>query len=291
MKISFCDFWGGFQEKNNILYHILDSLTDFKVIPLSDQTDVLFYSCYGNSHVYTNRQKTKKIFWPGENIRPNFNECDFSLSFDFDSYNNRNCRFPLWLTYIDFFNKKTYVNQKYLLPVDYVLFPKINNTFFKTTKTQECCILTKHLKNRKDELLNSLASKITVHGFGSYFNNGIPDGEDIKMNLISNYKFHICFENSLYPGYYTEKLLHAKAAGTIPIYYADQRICEDFNPDGFLNLYDYKNINDFIDFIVQVNTNSNLYNNILNTPLFKTFSKPFEVLNDVKYFFNKNILI
>lgn len=290
MNISFCDFWGGFQETNNILFYILKTLTNFKTVPLSDNTDILFYSCYGNSHHNTNRQKTKKVFWPGENIRPNFNECDFSLSFDFDDYNKRNCRLPLWLTYIDFFNKKTFVNQKYLLPVDYILFPKINNIFFNREKKYDCCILTKHLKNRKDELLNHLSPKMPIHGYGSYFNNGIPDGEDVKMDLISNFKFHICFENSIYPGYYTEKLLHAKAAGNIPLYCADQRICDDFNPDSFLNLTNYTSIHDFITDIIDINSNTARYEEVKHTPLFKTEDVPFKILNTAREFIQQNII-
>jgi alpha(1,3/1,4) fucosyltransferase len=292
MKISFCDFWGGFQDTNNIIYHLLyECNIKVDVVSASESPDVLFYSCYGGSHNNINRAKTKKVFWPGENIRPNFNECDYSLSFDFDDYQGRNSRFPLWLTYIDFFNKKTYVNQKYLLPVDYILFPNLNNTFFKQEKTEQVIILTKHLKNRKDEIVNKLAGKMQVHGYGSFFNRGIEDGEDVKMKLISRFKFHICCENSLYPGYYTEKLLHAKAAGTIPIYHSDTKISEDFNPDGFLNLANFNSVDNFVDAILQVDKNEQLYNNIKNTNLFKKVSDPFELLNTTKLFFLNKIIV
>jgi hypothetical protein len=292
MNISFCDFWGGFQDDNNILTHLLkECASNLNIVPFSQDTDILFYSCYGGNHHQADRSKTKKIFFPGENERPNYNECDFSLSFDFDTYDGKNFRFPLWLSYIDFFDKKTYVNQKYLLPPNFVFKPEENNFYFLKEKTQPCCVLSKHLKNRKDELLNVLTPKMPVHGYGSYFNNGIPDGEDVKMDLLCNYKFHICFENSIFPGYYTEKLLHAKAAGTIPIYHSDSKISEDFNPDSFLNLSNYSSIEEFVSNIIKVDNDSTLYYNIKNTPLFKTPDVPYNILNEAKNFFIKNIII
>ena len=69
----------------------------------------------------------------------------------------------------------------------------------------------------------------------------IKDGEKYKLDIISDYKFNICFENTIHPGYYTEKLLHAKIAGCIPIYYSDEKMNIDFNEKCALNLYDFEN--------------------------------------------------
>ena len=90
MKLSFCDFWGGFQHENNFFADLIKTINPETIIaPFSDETDVLIYSCFGSDHHRCNRNKTKKIYYTGENIRPNFNECDYSLTFDFEDYDGK----------------------------------------------------------------------------------------------------------------------------------------------------------------------------------------------------------
>ncbi|MDO8515768.1 MAG: glycosyltransferase family 10 [bacterium] len=39
-----------------------------------------------------------------------------------------------------------------------------------------------------------------------------------KMKTVSQYKFMICYENSAYPGYVSEKIFDCMAAGVVPVY-------------------------------------------------------------------------
>ena len=51
-----------------------------------------------------------------------------------------------------------------------------------------------------------------------------------------NYNFTIAFENSDYPGYITEKIIHAFIAGTIPLYWGGGEYLKDTIPaDCFIN--------------------------------------------------------
>ena len=95
IKIAFSDFWGGFEYNpvgksnyDNVFYRILSERFD---VQISDDPDFLIFSVFGNSH---NRFRCKKIFYTGENIRPDFNICDYSISFDYLN-DSRNIRFPL----------------------------------------------------------------------------------------------------------------------------------------------------------------------------------------------------
>jgi isopentenyl phosphate kinase len=45
-------------------------------------------------------------------------------------------------------------------------------------------------------------------------------------------------ENSIYPKYYTEKITDCFATGTIPIYYGDRSIGEDFDMNGIIFMDD-----------------------------------------------------
>jgi hypothetical protein len=102
------------------------------------------------------------------------------------------------------------------------------------------------------------------------------------MNLISDYKFNICFENSKNKGYYTEKILHAKVAGCIPIYYSDEDMSMDFNPKCCINLNNFENVDHLMRYIIEVDSNDELYKSILNEPLFKEIIDLTELKNKIK---------
>ena len=54
---------------------------------------------------------------------------------------------------------------------------------------------------------------------------------DNKLLVISKYRFSICFENMIWPGYVTEKIIDCFVAGTIPIYLGAPDV-EIFVPSG-----------------------------------------------------------
>jgi hypothetical protein len=48
--------------------------------------------------------------------------------------------------------------------------------------------------------------------------------------------FHMAFENTVMEGYVTEKIADALAAGTVPVYWGDPRVTEDFGRDSMILL-------------------------------------------------------
>ncbi len=60
-----------------------------------------------------------------------------------------------------------------------------------------------------------------------------------KMEILPDYKFNLCFENTIFPGYLTEKALQAKMAGCIPLYWGDPAYRVDFNAKSLINCYEY----------------------------------------------------
>ena len=249
MKISFLDFWDGFQPDNNFLFYLFREVYFDLVIVDPTKADLIIFSVFGSEN--EKYKHCKKIFYTGENKRPDFTKCDYSISFDFDDYDGRNVRIPLWYYYIDWFKVGSYGNPSYLIPENYLYEP---NEFSKKEKTNFCSTVYSNPVGFRNQFVNLLNQYKKVDCFGKV--NGfyrLPDGEKQKLDLISNYKFNICFENSAYPGYYTEKLLHAKVAGCVPIYFSDMRISEDFNHKSFINLSSYENIEEMIKTIVDLN--------------------------------------
>jgi hypothetical protein len=301
LKINFVDFWPGFNKTNNYFFHLLNTKYEVKID--EKDPDLLFFSVdflnLKEREKFLNH-RSKKIFYTGENIRPNllfpgsitqgkYNIGKSDYAFTFDFYNHPNhYRLPLWVLYIDWFKKGTYENPKFLLPLDDIS----KNNFMSSSKEKFCCIMINNPEDRRMKVFNQLSKYKKVDGYGRVFGNW-SDGELEKYKTISQYKFSICFENSVSPfgGYYTEKLLHAKTAGNIPLYWADKKVENDFNKNCFLNLNDYSDIESFIQKIIEVDSNKELYEQYFYNPLFtdnkiKSEFKPESVLK----FFEEKIL-
>lgn len=266
MKLSFLDFWQypvAFQPGNNFLYYLLcECFDDIKLVEPED-ADLIIFSCFGNDNTRFNH--CKKVFFTGENIRPSTKRCNYSLSFDFDDYDRKNIRLPLWLMYIDWFDKKTYGNPVYLIPESYLYG---ENKFSSNFKDKFCSIVFSAPYEIRTNAIQKLSQYKPVDVYGKC---GIPltYGEKAKLDLISQYKFSICFENSIYPGYFTEKLLHAKVAGTIPLYHADTTYSNDFNSKCCLNAHEI-GLEELYERVISIDSDDKLYQEILEQPLFET---------------------
>ena len=98
MKVSFTDFWDKFDPRNNFFLDLLTEITGEQpeVVAHPNSSDVLIYSCFGvQSHRAFDKNHLIKIFYTGENIRPNFDECTYSFTFDFDDENDNKIQFLL----------------------------------------------------------------------------------------------------------------------------------------------------------------------------------------------------
>jgi len=91
----------------------------------------------------------------------------------------------------------------------------------------------------------------------------------------------VAFENDSYPGYCTEKVLHAFSAGCIPIYWGDPNMTTktqvdalnhaelaDFNPKALISAHDFESLEELVEHIVHVDSDFKLYESYLKQPLF-----------------------
>ena len=67
----------------------------------------------------------------------------------------------------------------------------------------------------------------------------VPAGD--KYATLSKYRFTLCFENAIFPGYLTEKIFDAFISKCIPIYLGDPEITKNIPKDAFLNAREFKN--------------------------------------------------
>ena len=107
---------------------------------------------------------------------------------------------------------------------------------------QAAAFVASSFNNERRYLFDSCQAALQIDGYGRAFNSNILNHNRsffTKRQLLADYQFSFCPENSLYPGYYTEKIPEAFACGTIPIGYADHHVYQDFNEGSFINLVEY----------------------------------------------------
>ena len=87
-----------------------------------------------------------------------------------------------------------------------------------------------------------------------------------KHEVLKNYKFAFCFENSIFPGYITEKIFDVMFAGCIPVYCGAPDIKKIVPSDCFVDLRDFKNFSDMTAFLESINEQvyANYITNIKN---------------------------
>jgi len=148
------------------------------------------------------------------------------------------------------------------------------------TRRRFCVFLAgyddRSVRNRR-QFLKALGRYRKVDSFGKALNNtGIKaeDGYYPKIHLLSGYKFHIAFENKERPGWCTEKLYDALAAGTVPIYWGDPRVEDYFNPQAFINARNFRSWDSLAEYIAHVDQNDDLYGKYLAAHPFPSREPP-----------------
>jgi alpha(1,3/1,4) fucosyltransferase len=248
LRIFFTDFWPSFNIEDNFFINFLKN--NYKIEISDKNPDYLFYSVFGNRFQKFN---CTRICFIAENIRPNFNECDYAFSFDYINDNPRHYRLPHYIQYTD--------------PKNLLVKPSIEQIMKE--KTNFCnFIYSNPFCKKRNDFFKKLSKYKRVDSAGRMFNNmGFRAGN--KLEFINSYKFTIAFENESFPGYTTEKIIEPMIAGSLPVYWGNPLVHLDFNPASFLNYYDYNNDNRLIDRIIEVDRNDSLWADYLRQPYFR----------------------
>ena len=96
----------------------------------------------------------------------------------------------------------------------------------------------------------------------------------------------MCYENSSYPGYVTEKLFHALTYNTIPIYWGSPTVEMDFNKKAFISRHEFQSDEEMLDFIVYLDNNEDAYNEMLRQPILNSGSRFFDLDKFNSWFMN-----
>lgn len=279
LKIHFADFWKDFDQENNFL---VDALKDnFNLVIDERNPDLLLCSNFGNSHF---EYDTVKLHYTGENIAPDFNLFDYSIGHHKLNYDDRYLRWPFWRTSNDIINRiqnRRKIDESELATKKFCNFiysnsqadPIRDRFFHALNKIKPVDSLGRHLKNTKGDIT---PRKNSNWQYG-------------KIQVLHNYKFTICFENSSVNGYTTEKLIDAHMGQTVPIYWGNPSIEENINPDALIIIDDERNFDKIIDKILHIDGDNKSYLKMVNEPLFLNNKIPPALTDPILKEFLKNV--
>lgn len=277
INISFHNMWGGFFQHDNIITNTLKLKYDVAV----DHANPDIIVCQNTESVKAKnitdhyRGKSKVVHWYVEAFdrigRPNYDDCDYSLTSCSLSH-DKNKRLPLWSMYVDWFNNPYQQgrNQAYLISPAKLTSPKQ-----KQNKNKFCSALTNNALGYRSiaypEFIKFAVSRgLLVESRGNFCQTcpKLNGDEKDKLQFISDFKFHLTYDNSDVDGWITEKLLHPMSEGVIPIYWGGPDVENEFNVNGFIHVRRFNNLEEVHDRVFQIYKNEELFYDIQTQPCF-----------------------
>jgi len=224
LKIWFADFWPEWKDED----FITPILKNHFNLELNNNPDVVFYSIFNKMSEISNF-KCKKILYLGENRRSSEFESNYSITFD--PHSDTNYRLPLWQVYL-------------------LLKPELKDRLYNRHRIEKfdkwCAFVVSNPSNFiRNSLFHQLNTYKSISSYGRYLTNDFNLQQlsqrkywrDAKAEFfnLNSHKFMFAVENSPYKYYCTEKLMDAFLANTLPIYWGDVKIGEDWNEKAFIN--------------------------------------------------------
>ena len=282
ITIGFCDMWSEFNPEYNFFTLLLAEATKKVIIGkvADEKVDLIIFGPFGAD--WKKFPSIPKVHFTGENTDENVSHESIKLNLGFKHFDFENgtyLRLPLWMLEINWFNAD--VN-------------KLQNP--KPISVESCCvaetlckrdkfcafIVTNPCQPMRNNAFNWLSEYKKVDSAGRLYNNIGPSifaglggggGELIKHEFLKGYKFCLAFENNSSKGYTTEKLLHAKAAGCIPIYWGDPNVERDFDMEGIIDARNITTKEELIELVKKVDTDDELYNKMRAVPALSEYKR------------------
>ena len=290
-RVGFSDMWESFNPEYNFFTLLLNEAGRHMVPPRSVEgydvrtcektPDLLVFGPFG-SDWRRFAPDLPKVHFTGENTRPIFDpSVTLNLGFDhlkmipYDKY----IRFPLWMTYIDWFGADTErLRNPKPIPLAWCTGSSENTL---ESRTRFCSFVVTNPRNPvRNAAFQWLSEYKKVDSAGRLYTNVEPvtspfagggGGELDKVAFYRNYKFCMAYENSAHSGYTTEKYLHAKAAGCVPIYWGDPDVQQDFDMEGAIDARKFGTPAELCEAVAAVDKDDALWKKKAAVPALKTY--------------------
>ena len=251
VRLGFCDQARDWDPNDNYFTRVLRAAgwqVDVVTRP-QDNPDYVISCGFGRQYLDFS---CARIQYSGEDSWPDLNVFDYSIGFPLFAYGDRYLRLPLYAmrdSWAPALAKHTLPDSEFLSRKKFCNF-----------------VVSNDFSPERNAFFEQFSARRQIDSGGAYRNNiGGPVAD--KLAFQRQYKFSIAYENSRDPGYVTEKIVDAFAAGTVPIYWGDPLIKQEFNPGSFLCADDYPDNAALIDAIEAIDRDDSAYLEICRTPI------------------------
>jgi hypothetical protein len=276
LRLGFTDYFQTMDE------FFLDTLSkSFEIVRDDSNPDYLIFAdeTFGSNNL--NYKNCIKIFFTGENRRPWNYQCHHAISFDHMD-GPQFYRLPLYVLDNNVYTKKLGLPD----------IREVKRTATASDKTGFCSFVVRNGGcAERNNIFHTISKYKIVDSAGPLFNNMgdiLSKGHwhTAKLNFIGSRKFNICYENSSYPGYVTEKLFQALYTNTIPIYWGSPTVELDFNPKAYISRHDFSSDEDMLEKIIELDTDDTKYNEMVQQPILNPRNTRFDMDHFNKWFIN-----
>lgn len=216
-----------------------------------EEPDVLFYSWLGMEHIRWH--KCIRIYITMEMDFADFNLCDYAIGLVNMGMPDRYMHFPSYI----YFNHLLKKYEQRSTGMDNAA--ALDRGF--------CSIVLSNTSFRDpiyEKLFDSLCEYKPVASGGKWRNNTGGCVSD-KLDFIRNYKFNLAIENTDVDGYVTEKIIEPFIVGSVPIYWGNSWVKEEFGEGGYINVGDFDSLENAVEFIKKVDADDELYLKMLSS--------------------------
>jgi hypothetical protein len=277
IRVAFAYFWPGFTPEHfrNFFPFVYDK---YDLVPSADP-EVVFYSVFSPQfRAYADARKVHpvarlqpgnylRVFLTGENFAPDMNACEFAITFSTLVDHPNHLRLPLWV----------YEGRGWGFPPEH-LIKRAGADWERIAaeKTAFCNFVYLHEVPFRDAIFRTVNAYKPVDAAGRHLNNMngwmvpyAPSRVAAKIDFFRRYKFTLAIENTIWPGYTTEKLVDPMFAHSIPIYVGDPQAKASFDPASYIDFACFSGMKHMLEFVRAVDNDRDLYMKMLAAPFYR----------------------
>lgn len=277
LRIAFERFWRGFRPDD--FGRWFPFLADRYDLVVSRDPEIVFHSVFSlrfrrgfdprrTSHLARYPAGDYlRVFITGENVEPEMDGCDFAIGYSTLADHPNFLRLPLWVA----------ENRGWGFGAERLVKPA-NRDWERVAaaKTGFCNFLSSWSVPFRDAIARELDRRRRVDMAGSVMNNlggwRVPDRPNRlegKVAFQRRYRFSLAIENTIWPGYQTEKLVDPMFADSIPIYLGDPQASATFDPASHIDLARFASLREAIDYVLHVEHDRDSYLRMLAAPWYR----------------------